>query len=234
MGRTGDRKSPERGSVKRHRDFARLRRPSKRSRLAAEAFALFVALPAVFLIEISRSITTVIILGGLAYVAAIIWRFRLNRAFSFGLARYRELAPVFVRFAVFAILTTIAVAVIMPEYLFYVVRENPRLWLLILGVYCCFSVYPQTIVYRGFFMERYRPLLRSDGMLVLANAIAFSWAHTLIANPLVYSFTFIGGILFSITYLRTRSLLAVAIEHALYGFWLFTVGLGMYFAFPAP
>ncbi len=220
--------------MKRDRYFGRFRRPSKRSVLAAEAFVLFVALPTVFLFELSRSITAIIILGGLAYVAALMWRFRLNRAFAFGLAGYRELVPVVLRFAVFAILTTIAVAVLMPEYLFYVVRENPRLWLVILGVYCLFSVYPQTIVYRGFFMERYRPLVRSDTMLVLANAIAFSWAHTLIANPLVYSLTFLGGILFSITYLRSRSLLVVAIEHALYGFWLFTVGLGMYFAFPGP
>ncbi|MFW5694735.1 MAG: hypothetical protein ACOCYB_06180 [Alkalispirochaeta sp.] len=37
--------------------------------------------------------------------------------------------------------------------------------------------------------------------------------------------------LFSRTWLRSRSALAVSIEHALYGFWLFTVGLGSYFAF---
>lgn len=220
--------------MKRVRDFERPRRPSKLPALAAEAIILFIALPAVFLIEMSRSMSAVIMLGGLAYVTTLVWRTGLTRAFSFGLAGFREFGPIFVRFAIFAIVTTIAVAVAMPEYLFYVVRENPRLWIVILGVYCVFSVYPQTVVYRGFFMERYRPVFRSDRMLVLANAIAFSWAHTLIANPLVYLFTFFGGILFSITYLRSRSLLAVAIEHALYGFWLFTVGLGMYFAFPTP
>ena len=83
-------------------------------------------------------------------------------------------------------------------------------------------------------MERYRPLFRDARVLVVVNAIAFSWAHTLIDNPLAYLFTFIGGMLFSVTYLRSRSLFAVAIAHALYGFWLFTVGLGMYSAFPTP
>jgi hypothetical protein len=39
----------------------------------------------------------------------------------------------------------------------------------------------------------------------------------------------VGGLLFVSTYLRTRSLLAVVWEHALYGIALFTVGLGRYF-----
>lgn len=66
------------------------------------------------------------------------------------------------------------------------------------------------------------------------SALAFAWAHTIIDNPVVYVATFFGGLMFAHTWLQSRSLLLVSAEHALYGFWLFTVGLGMYFGFPVP
>jgi uncharacterized protein len=49
--------------------------------------------------------------------------------------------------------------------------------------------------------------------------------------------TFFGGILFAWRYVETGSLLTSSVEHALYGCWLFTVGLGVYFyhgAWPQP
>ena len=39
-----------------------------------------------------------------------------------------------------------------------------------------------------------------------------------------------GGVLFAWTYDRTRSTLAVTLEHALFGWWAFFIGLG-YFVF---
>jgi len=44
--------------------------------------------------------------------------------------------------------------------------------------------------------------------------------------------TFIGGVLFAYTYQKTKSTALVAIEHAVYGNWLFTVGMGEMLAFP--
>jgi hypothetical protein len=41
--------------------------------------------------------------------------------------------------------------------------------------------------------------------------------------------TFFGGYLFAYTYAKTRSLLLVSIEHALYGCLLYTIGLGRFF-----
>ncbi|MFP4551733.1 MAG: CPBP family intramembrane glutamic endopeptidase, partial [Spirochaetales bacterium] len=140
--------------------------------------------------------------------------------------------PILLLFAAFAVVSTVAVAVFVPDRLFSVVRTNPGLWLLMLVIYCLFSVYPQTLVFRGFFIERYRPLFRDERVLLLVSAAAFAWAHTIIAHPLVFALTFCGGIIFGRTWLKSRSALAVSIEHALYGFWLFAVGLGGYFAFP--
>jgi membrane protease YdiL (CAAX protease family) len=49
----------------------------------------------------------------------------------------------------------------------------------------------------------------------------------------VLAFTFIGGILFAYTYQKTKSTLLVSIEHAIYGCWLFTVGMGTMLGFPS-
>jgi hypothetical protein len=41
--------------------------------------------------------------------------------------------------------------------------------------------------------------------------------------------SFVGGLLFAYTFTRARSLPLVALEHGLWGDWLFTLGLGSYF-----
>jgi len=51
-------------------------------------------------------------------------------------------------------------------------------------------------------------------------------------SSLVLVMTFVGGALFSLTYFKTKSTTLVCIEHAIYGFWLFTVDLGQLLAFP--
>lgn len=45
--------------------------------------------------------------------------------------------------------------------------------------------------------------------------------------------TFIGGLLFALTFKKTKSTLLVSIEHAIYGSWLFTVGMGEMLGFPS-
>jgi membrane protease YdiL (CAAX protease family) len=60
----------------------------------------------------------------------------------------------------------------------------------------------------------------------------FSWAHIFFKNSLVMILTFLGGILFAITFKKTQSTLLVSIEHAVYGCWLFTVGMGSMLGFP--
>jgi membrane protease YdiL (CAAX protease family) len=41
--------------------------------------------------------------------------------------------------------------------------------------------------------------------------------------------TLIGGLLFAWTYARTRSQVVASFQHALFGCFLFTIGLGWYF-----
>ena len=91
---------------------------------------------------------------------------------------------------------------------------------------------PQEIIYRTFFFERYASLVDNKWLFIFINAILFSLAHLFLKSPLVQIITFIGGLLFAFTYLKTRSTILVSIEHALYGCWLFTVGMGEMLAFP--
>jgi len=120
-----------------------------------------------------------------------------------------------------------------PSWIFGVVLEKPKLWLLILFVYSFLSVYPQELIYRTFFFQRYGSLFPNQTALILVNAAVFSLAHLFFQNHLVTLLTFIGGILFAITYHKTKSTALVSIEHAIYGCWLFTVGMGDMLAFPS-
>ncbi len=100
-------------------------------------------------------------------------------------------------------------------------------------LYPILSVYPQGLLYRGFFLHRYAGLFPATHaghwMLLLAGAAAFGFLHIIFRNPLAVMLTFFGGILFAWRYEQTGSLFVSGFEHALYGCWLFTVGLGQYF-----
>ncbi|MEM5566908.1 CPBP family intramembrane glutamic endopeptidase [Psychroserpens sp. AS72] len=96
-----------------------------------------------------------------------------------------------------------------------------------------FSVYPQELIYRTFFFQRYQMLFKSQTLFILINATLFSLAHLFFKNGLVMILTFIGGLLFALTFKKTKSTLLVSIEHAIYGSWLFTVGMGEMLGFPS-
>jgi uncharacterized protein len=96
-------------------------------------------------------------------------------------------------------------------------------------LYPVLSVYPQGIIYRAFFFERYRTLFPNSVLLIVASAVAFSFAHIIFRNAIAVIFTLVGGLLFAWRYADTASLFTSSFEHALYGCWMFTIGLGHYF-----
>jgi membrane protease YdiL (CAAX protease family) len=103
------------------------------------------------------------------------------------------------------------------------------LWILILILYPIFSAFPQEIIYRKFFFQRYGKLFRNKETLIITNAFLFSFAHIIYLNPIVIIFTFIGGLLMAISYSQHQSLFKVSLEHGLYGNIVFSSGLGNYF-----
>ncbi|HET9158076.1 MAG TPA: CPBP family intramembrane glutamic endopeptidase [Myxococcaceae bacterium] len=126
-------------------------------------------------------------------------------------------------------LLAVGVYLVEPRHLFDLPRNSPWRWLLVMLLYPVLSVVPQELVFRTFFFHRYGRLFRSPWVTTMASAIAFSWAHIVLMNELAVLLTLVGGWLFARTYVRTRSLLATAVEHAAYGCLLFTVGLGRWF-----
>ncbi|WP_142785792.1 CPBP family intramembrane glutamic endopeptidase [Changchengzhania lutea] len=133
---------------------------------------------------------------------------------------------------VIATITIIFVWITDKSLLFHVVWNKPMLWVIIVVLYSVFSVYPQELIYRTFFFERYRSVFKSDDLFIFINALVFALAHVLFKNVLVLILTFFGGLLFAITYRKTQSTLLVSIEHAIYGSCLFTVGMGEMLGFP--
>jgi membrane protease YdiL (CAAX protease family) len=141
----------------------------------------------------------------------------------------RELPRILALFAVGAVSIAGAVAFFSPQRLFALPRQHPGMWLLVLTVYPLLSIFPQEILYRAYFCHRYRPLLGAGGGMVAASAVAFGSMHILFGNWIAVGLTALGGALFSRRYLASRSLLAASVEHALYGQWVFTIGLGEFF-----
>src|SRR5262249_42527958 len=83
-------------------------------------------------------------------------------------------------------------------------------------------------VIRGFSFRRYHNLMPENCCMVLLSAIAFGFSHIALGNWLAVALTLGGGWFFASTYDKRRSLALVCIEHALYGCFLFTIGLGGY------
>jgi len=137
--------------------------------------------------------------------------------------------PILLTFAIAAFALWLGVHVLVPELEWSFLRRSPGFWTLVMALYPVLSVYPQALVYRAFFFQRYAGLFPGRWPLILASAAVFAFMHVIFRNGIAVVFTFAGGILFAARYAATGSLFTAGFEHALYGCWIFTVGLGQYF-----
>lgn len=128
-----------------------------------------------------------------------------------------------------AALIAAGLVVFEPELLFRFPRREPWMWAFVMVAYPLLSVYPQELLFRTYFFQRYAPILRTTQACVLWSAFSFGVAHLFFANWVAPTLTAIGGYLFARTYARSRSTVLVTLEHALWGDFLFTIGLGWYF-----
>jgi len=142
---------------------------------------------------------------------------------------WANLKPILLRFLLAAGLLGTCTAVFEPERFLNLPLERTKLWVLIMFLYPILSVFPQEMVFRAFFHARYARLFHTQRMMLMASAVAFGFAHILFQNWVAVLLCTAGGLLFGMTYERTRSLALVWIEHAIYGCFIFTIGLGYYF-----
>jgi len=107
-------------------------------------------------------------------------------------------------------------------------RDHPRLWLVILVFYPLVSAWPQELLYRTFFFHRYAGLLGRRGTIA-ASGIAFAVLHVVFVDPIAMALTLPMGLVLAHRYAAHRRLAPVWVEHALYGWAVFTLGLGAAF-----
>lgn len=218
--------------------------PARRARLVAEALILYGGAPLVIrcgLVSIRYLLPMLV-----AWATVSIWflcrdeDFDRTRLWNFSgyVARRRVVMRLFALGV--PVLFVVLLAILhakdrgwfeVPEQIdwFALPREKPVLYLFVMVAYPLLSVYPQEIAYRALFYHRYAPAFGSGWTALVVNACFFGWGHIIFQNSVAVLLTLAGGAIFSLTYVKSRSLLASSVEHSLYGCALFTIGLGWYF-----
>jgi membrane protease YdiL (CAAX protease family) len=139
------------------------------------------------------------------------------------------LVPLLLRDAVFLVLLGVGVRVFAPQLFFSLLKRSPAFWAVIMLFYPLLSVYPQELLYRAFFFHRYQALFGSGWAMLVASAVAFGFVHIIFGNWLAVGLCVLGGFLFSLTYQQTGSLPFACLDHAIFGNFIFTIGLGQFF-----
>jgi membrane protease YdiL (CAAX protease family) len=199
----------------------------------AECFFLFYVTPVALAFVRWRTDWPLSFVMAFFFVAAfaLLWRdpaFDRRNLFRFDAIR-TGWKPVVLRFLILAAVLATLFFVLKPASAFDFPRRLPLTWFLFCLQFPFLPAYAEELVFRGFFLHRYRLLFVNDSVRWFACGIAFSLAHLHLANVWASALSFIGGMIFARTYDRSRSLPLVALEHALWGIFLFTIGLGPFF-----
>ncbi len=200
-----------------------------------EFLVLFFVLPTLFYLGHFKIAALPVLWLVMIYCLVVLWRSRgLDRKLLWNSVPLLPRAPaIFCLFGACAALLTGLVYWFAPERLFGMLRTHPYSWALVMVSYPILSVYPQGVIYRAFLFERYRPLFASKWPVIVMSAVAFAYVHIVFRNSLAVGFTLVGGFLFALRYWQSGSLMISCVEHALYGCFLFTVGLGRFFMYAA-
>lgn len=199
-----------------------------------ELLLIFILIPISFAFNYSSILKLIIGVLGFSYITYLLFKVeKIKLKIKKNINWKSFWISTVLKFLIITIITIFFVWFTDKGNLFTVVLNKPKLWVLILLFYSLFSVYPQELIYRTFFFKRYQSIFKNEKVFIFINAILFSMAHLFFKNTLVLVLTFIGGVLFAITFKNTKSTLLVSIEHSIYGCWLFTVGMGSMLGFPS-
>ena len=196
--------------------------------VAAELLILSILIPSViFFFKLAPYI--LFILWAILVYTILVYRYVGNRQEIVVKFDLRTVVVVVCRWVVATIILLILTYQVFPDKLFMIQENNPGLIWKILIFYPIFSALPQEFIFCKFFFHRYRCFFGDGVLMVAMSAFAFCVAHILFLNWVAPILGLMAGILFANTYMKTRSLAMVALEHSLYGNALFVLGLGWYF-----
>jgi membrane protease YdiL (CAAX protease family) len=117
-----------------------------------------------------------------------------------------------------------------PSWFLEFPTNRPETYTRIMLAYPVFSVAAQELLYRSFFFHRYGPLFGTHAwLIVIVNGLLFGYAHIVMNSAFAIAATALGGMILAARYAMSRSFWAVFIEHTLWGWLIFTIGLGRYF-----
>lgn len=202
----------------------------KRFYVALEIVVVFLLIPLSFTFIVKTSPLFLILAGGL-FSFGLLKKddtFNIKNLYKFpdGKMEYLRLM---IQVFIFTVILYLFMSNLLPDRLFYFLKKDFLKWLSIILVYGLLAVYPQEILYRVFVFHRYGGIFKNNKALVHLSAFLFAFGHILYLHPVSFLLSLVGGYLFSISYLRSGSVVLVYIEHFLYGFLLYTIGLGEYF-----
>ena len=193
-----------------------------------EFFLIFITLPILFLSGLLGNEMIMPALWVVFFYAYYLLR-RAKQSLFGKRVRRRDAVKILKRYLVISPALLLIALLLFPQNLFDFPRKEPVLWSILMVAYPLVSALVQEVIFRRFFFWRYQGLFRSSRLAILINAVLFSYTHAVFLNPVAVILSFIGGFLFAFTYVRSRSLLLVTLEHTLYGNTLFTIGLGSFF-----
>jgi len=192
----------------------------------AELFVLFLLTPTLYFFDLIPGHKIVPLLILFLYCVVILFvfkpvnphRFKARANWKFITARF-----VVICLVIFLWITFFTTGPILADF-----AQNKQL-LVMTVIYPVTSAFPQELIFREFFFYRYEPILKNTTLMVGTNVILFSFAHLYFANWTVMIFTVAGGLIFAFTYLKTKSLLVVTLEHTLFGMVILSSGLANQF-----
>lgn len=201
--------------------------------LSFECLFLFGLIPGLLiLIQLQGGFPFFGVLLALLILTLVISVFDPNVRFRFthtGSIIRSRMKLILMRLILSAIILTLITAILYPELLLGLPREQPRIWIMVMCLYPLLSVAPQEFIFRSFFMQRYQPLFGEGQTMLWVNALVFGWAHAFFLNALAPLLSIIAGYLLASTWRQSKSFLLVCLEHAVYGQIVFTSGLGWFF-----
>jgi len=203
-------------------------------RLWLELVALFFVIPPLFLFVeqyvMKGAAVGAVLLGALAATFILVYSFRVKGRQIWRGGALRAERPWIVLRALIGITGMLAIiSVFIPSQLFQLPPNGVPMLLVASLCYVGLSVAPQELIYREYFFRRYSRLFSGQTQLIFFNAFCFGAAHIVFGNWQAVALSFLAGLVFAYTYSKTRSLLCVCIEHAVWGLAAFWIGLGTYF-----
>ncbi len=212
----------------------------RRVQLWSEFVALFVGVPLLMTAFFDRVlawgalgsfslIATIWCLAGVAAaLLAVTPGFTFRRVFNG--AVFTEWRVILLSAVLTAAVCVFFVLLLLPGRLLSMPVNHTSLWLMIVVFYPLLSAFPQEVIFRSLFFERYGVLFPNKVAAIAANGAAFGLGHLFFLNPVTIGMTALGGALIGWAYLtRGRSLMLAWVLHSLAGQIIFTSGIGIFF-----